>query len=329
MIRRNFYRFLTGKRLRDSFSQPTYVIRIFHPRGQYPRGKIALANALFWADEEIVFSVTHSKLWREHDDNAPSTEMDWLDPEELRFLGSIMFMEHDESPAIRLYPIYKHGPRLGVKHLDFSSAAVLDKLRRTVWIHVNHPPWYAHELGDCNRLRYSLIDPVQLNVGGHQSYWKGIGTDDYVMLRGINALMKADMLVCYHEFMEEAIVSAFIAMDASFQLILRALAKQGKKSPSAHDAALWLHEHFNEPMGLPRPTVEKYFEETYRQRIMTLHPASRLGDHPYAPVMADDFYLLRRDLRQILAYLASGSHDPNFLETVAKKQHRHGRPRSA
>ena len=328
MISRNLFRFLSGKRLRESYRQPTYVVRIFHPRGQYPRGKIALGDALFWADEEVVFSVTHSRLWREHDGDAPYTEMDWLDPEELRFLGSIMFMEQDNSPAVRLYPIYKHGPRLGVKHLNFSSEAVLDKLRRTIWIHINHPPWYARELEDCKRLRYSLISPGDLNLPGHRAYWDGIDTRDYVMLRGINALMKADMLVCYHEFMEEAIVSAFIAMDASFQLIVRALVKQGKKNPSAHDAALWLHEHFNEALDLPRPTVEKYFEQAYRQRIMTLHPSSRLGDHPYAPLMADDFSFLRRDLRQILAYLASGSHDPHYVETVAETLHRRGPTKS-
>ena len=317
----HFYRFRQGKRLRDNMRKPAYVLRLFHPRGQYPRCKVVQHDAIFWADEELVFSVTRSTPWRYFDSDAPYTEMDWLNPEELRFLGSILFTERRDWGSIRFYPVYKHGPILSPNKLDFTKPAVQDKLRRTVWIHAAHPSWpEADNLSDCLRLRYSLLDTDHFTIDRQPLYWNGINQRDYVLLRGISALIKSDMLSCYHEFIEEAVISVFIAMDASFQLILRQLRKDGKKNPGAKDAALWLFEHFDKPMGLPQPTVEKYFGELYDQRLMTMHPSSRLGDHPYAPVMVDDLFLLRDSLREILGYLATGTHGPDFHDAVAKRR---------
>jgi hypothetical protein len=318
MIKRNFFKFLEGKRLGKSFAERAYVVRFFHPRGRYPRGVIAHEDALFCADEELVFSATLSTPWRVYDANAPYTEMDWLDPEELQFLGSILFTERQEEPTTRFYPVYRCTGRLPHKRLDLSNPAVVDRLRRSALIYAMHPPWHARGLSECLRLRYSLIEPGLLNLDRQSLYRQSIGPRDYVMLRGISALMKADMLACYPEFIEEAIISLFIALDASFQLILRKLASSGKPNPNAHDAAIWLFENFNEPLGFARPTVEKYFEDFYEKRVMTLHPASnKFGDHAYAPLMADDFFDTRDWLREILGYLACGSHGPDFHEAVS------------
>lgn len=127
------------------------------------------------------------------------------------------------------------------------------------------------------------------------------------------------MLSRHHEFWEEAIISVYIALEVSFSLVLRRLELEGCPNPTARDAARWLHRHFDQYFGHKAPDATSgYFEEFYEQRIMTLHPASRFGDLPYAPIMHDDLSHLRRSLREILAYLALGVHSTDFYEDVRK-----------
>ena len=316
-MRRKLYSFLRGKRLRDSYRQKSYVVRVFHPRGQYPRTRILQRDGIFWADDEIVFSVTNSVPWSVHDKDAPYTEMDWLSLDELRFLGSIFLTERRHGAKIGFYPVYRYGPRIARKDLDLAKSSVADQIRESVWTQIRQPtPGVRNELKECCTLRYSLVDPIHFNLDRQPLYFAGISTSDYVMLRGISALIKSDMLSSYYEFFEEATVSAFIAMEASFRLIVRKLESEGMANPTAREAAQWVFEHFDRPMGMPQQGVERYFEEFYDQRVMTLHPASRFGDSPYAPVSADDYYHLRKALREILAYLAAASHGPDFYEEV-------------
>ena len=94
-------------------------------------------------------------------------------------------------------------------------------------------------------------------------YWAGISIDNYVLLQGIGALIKSDMLASHYEFPEEATVSAFIAMEASFQSIVRKLGMEGVSEPGARDAVRWLFEHFDKPLGFAEPVVERYFAEFY------------------------------------------------------------------
>lgn len=319
-MRRSFYKFKHGKRLQDSYQQRNYVVRIFHPRGIYPRIKLLQPNAIFWADDEIVFSVTHSIPWRAHDKDAPFTEMDWLDPDEIQFLGSILFSERRNDTHIRFYPIYGFGPKIDKKTLDLTNSKVAEEIRNSILIELHRPTpsFQGERLYECRTLRYSLIDPEIFNLDRQPIYWAGISTNDYLMLRGISALLKSDMLSSYYEFYEEATISAFISMEASFRLIVRKLEKMGITNPSAREAAQWVFENFDEPMGLARPAIDRYFEEFYDQRVMTLHPASRFGDNPYAPLMHDDYHHLRSSIREILAYLAAGTHGPDYYEDVRR-----------
>ncbi|MNU06565.1 hypothetical protein D3C72_2518020 [compost metagenome] len=61
---------------------------------------------------------------------------------------------------------------------------------------------------------------------------------------------------------------------------------------------------------------------------MTLHPANKHGDTPYAPIMHDDIPQLRRSLREIFAYLLLEEHGPDFhsdLQEYLEKTSRSGR----
>jgi hypothetical protein len=90
----------------------------------------------------------------------------------------------------------------------------------------------------------------------------------------------------------------------------------GIAEPTSADAARWLHTSFNEPFGHER--TERYFQDIYDQRIMTLHPVSRLGISLYAPLFHDDYTLLRRSIPAVFAYILTGHHSDEYLAAIAR-----------
>jgi hypothetical protein len=299
--------------------EPRFVVRLLHPRGCYPRTRIAQRNALFWADNELAFFVTWSKRWRPTEENAPYTEMDWLTPEEIRFLGSIFLCELWDEGHISFYPVPHYAPIINRTALDLRKSKVQDEIRWLIQREMYSPQFsYASpKVYECSTLRYTLADPDRLDLSRQSEFWRNISTTDYVLLRGLSSLFKSDMLSRYSEFFEEATIQCFVALEASFQMIVRTLKKEGVSQPNAKHAAEWLHKHFDSHLGFQLP-AERYFHEFYDQRVMTLHPSSRLGEFPYAPLMHDDYYHLRASLRSIFAYLVLGGHDKSFLEAAAK-----------
>jgi hypothetical protein len=114
------------------------------------------------------------------------------------------------------------------------------------------------------------------------------------------------MISRHHQFLEESINTLFISLEASFRLIIRILENRGVKNVTSGDAAAFIARPFNQE---PR---EKYFEEYYESRIMTMHPESRYGIFPHAPLWADDCYDLRDALQEVYAYLVAGYIDPKY-----------------
>lgn len=62
-----------------------------------------------------------------------------------------------------------------------------------------------------------------------------------------------------------------------------------------------------------RPPLDKYFKEHYENRIKTLHPESRFGIFPHAPLMVDEYYHLHGSMRDLYVYLLTGYVDPEYL----------------
>lgn len=296
-----------------------FVVRVFHPRGQYPRGRVALPEGLFWAEDDIVFCVTLTQRWSCVDEDSPYTEMDWLTIDELRFIGSILFCEIDDNRTLAFYPVHHYSPVIKRKNLDLTKHSTAEEIRDLVIRDIACPQFgsQAAVLQECLRWRYALVPNDEVDLSRQQQFWQGIKTDDYLLLRGLSALMKSDMLSRYSEFFEEATISCFIALEASFRMIIKRLKAEGIPDPNAKDGAEWVHKHFDSLLGLSQP-LERYFAEFYDQRVMTLHPSSRFGEFPYPPLMHDDYFHLRRSLRSIFAYLVSGDHDKGFRDAVER-----------
>ena len=61
-------------------------------------------------------------------------------------------------------------------------------------------------------------------------------------MRGLAALLRADMCWQHREIAEAAVIQLYIALDASFQMVLRLLREQGMPNPTAA-FGLWPAHH--------------------------------------------------------------------------------------
>jgi len=325
-------RFLTHEERANRVQTLEYRVMVFTPRGMYPQGTFHVPNGFFHADEEIAFSVILGESWRTLDPDVPFSEFDWATPQELRLIASLILCEVMDGPYVRLYPLVRFSPWLNARDLDLSSSVTVHQVRELLMDYAGQAPSIRNEfspLVSC-RSQYDLTEPKEFAMDRQREFWDALAAPNYVLVRGVYALMKSDMLSSHYEFSEEAVHALYIALDASFVMVIRQLKKQGVTNPTAHDAQVWVHQHFNAAFGLVAPeAADKYFGEFYEQRVMTFHPASRYGDLPFSPNMHDDIFYLRRWLREIFGYLLIGRHDPGHEDALRKHRESNLQPSSS
>lgn len=314
-------RFLTGEEKAHHKHHHSFEVTIFSSLGLYPEGTFHIPDGFFHADEEIVFSVAWSSSWEQLDQDLPYSELRTLSPDHLRLVAAIMFCEIRDGARLSLYPVPDQNLLLNRRRLDLRNPDVIQEIRALAiqelkFLKTPESRWDQR----CTLARpYELWPSKEFALERMESFWLNLNPIDYKIARGVHALMKADMLSTHREFWEEATVSCYVALDASFSYIKELLDEKGNANATAHDAALWLHENFNAAFGLPIPDASaKYFEDMYEQRVMTLHPASRFGEHPIAPMMYEDYMYLRRQLREIFAYFVAGKHGEDYYNDVAE-----------
>lgn len=319
---------LKRRRDPDDWRRARYSTILFDPRGAYPRGTFSTPTAMFHADNDIVFAATYGASWSASHEDLPYSEADWLEPEVVRLLGALMMTEQSpENLRCRFYPSPHSGFKFNEESLDLSDPKLAIAIKEAMLNTVNNRLWPKYVNAHMSALlgnEFHLFDADELSIECFKRYWEKIDPHNHVLMRGIQALVKSDMLAVYPEFSEEATIATFIAMDASHELVLRHLRANGIASPSSTDAGNWLYETFDEPMGAHGAAGFKYFEEFYAQRVQTVHPGSRFGDAPFAPVMADDYIHLREALPGVFGYLVLGEHSPFFWREVADRQAKSG-----
>lgn len=299
---------------------PRLRVMMFHPRGgSYPRGTFFCDDGFFHADVDLVFSVVRCSGWRSFDEAVSFSEFAWASPAQVRVLGALLFCQTFDGAWIRLYPVVGPELVLGTNELDLAelSTVLLIKERLLLSVKMNHlQQIIARVPVSMLSEPYDLLNE-DIEMDRFEPCYQRIDPANVVLMRGIQALVKSDMLGRHQEFGEESVIAAFISLDASFSLVQRKLKSEGVANPSAHDAARWLHRNFYEPFHHEPPgELEKYFEEFYERRISTLHPGSRFGDFPFSPTMWDDAIHLRSQLRQVFSFLACGAHFKDFEDAV-------------
>lgn len=124
----------------------------------------------------------------------------------------------------------------------------------------------------------------------------------HIILRGLGALIRADMLWSRLEFGEPATMMLHISLAATQELIFDMLRQEGNPNPSSKDASERLARAFGDD-----PRGDNYFQEYYADRNIIVHPRSCHGTYSYPPLAADDFYDLRPDLVAVYVWLITGS----------------------
>lgn len=295
-------------------------VRFFDSRGFYPKGKITLPSGFFFADESLAVLVTKGHSWQHYNEHCGFDEFGSPFPAEAAFMGSMILCENMDQPCVSFYllnsPIFQLDPQT-VDLTDIGSQDEILTLIRNPSAWPNRHPTNFHQR--LPQGPFELFDRDALDLQQHESTWERIRPQDFVLLRGLVALFKSDMLAHHREFGAEALMSLYVALECSFQLVLDQLKESGNRNPTASDAARWLHDIFDQHLNVKEPDpAYKYFQEFYEGRVVMFHPRSRFGDLPYAPNFWDDVIHLRRSLPAIFFYLVNRSHSKSFTESVAE-----------
>lgn len=276
------------------------IIRAYMPLGFYTTGSFYCNEACLEIDKDFVFSAAQFKAVELEDYHI---EREWLLPAEIRLLSSIALSVPDGFGKVIAYPC-PQGFKINNNDYDLTDNRTLlnfkelliDKLsskENQFWNTVHLPPALG---GSEYRFNENARDTERQKI-----LYNEIDTNDHLLIRGLGAFLKGDLLSAHHIFHTEACISLHIAMEASLQIILRRLSNT-MQNPSIEDASRYLGEAFQN-----KYVPIKYFEDYYEDRISTIHPSSRIGTFPDAPLAADDFYDLSEQLRGVFDFLITGN----------------------
>jgi len=305
----------------------THYARILSPRGAYPADSIFFDDAAYLSDSELAFSVAkYTKHTRGGDEDSYS-EVQWLNPTETKLYGSLMLAVDRDESYVAFYP-YPYTVPIVCPSTISDKKWLLQSVKtelseKLIEEDIIHP---GYTVPARNSYKYATDIAMPPMVGGPEydfrsngidyelakNLYKNISINDSLVIRGLCTLVKAAMLRSHYQFLEEAIYSLFISMEVSFRLVLRELKNRGINNPTSKDAMTFIHDAFYD---IHR--VDKYFEEYYEGRVMSFHPESRLGTHPHAPLMADDYSFLFNDMLEVYTYLICGYVHPKHKEKIS------------
>jgi hypothetical protein len=232
------------------------------------------------------------------------TEVETLSAFEVRVLGAVLISRTRDSGAFEIYPTSVEYRTADV-NLDLSNREPLKgltaKLKRRLVETSDYHDWVVHHPPCIGGRSYRINRHATLNRDRFRNLVSAIDVNNHLLIRGLGALIKAGMLSCHAEFAEHACIALWIALDASFQLFRREMEANGHHNPSAVDVGNYL-----ESLQGFEPSGERYFADFYTERVKTIHPGSKFGVYPAAPLAADEYRLLRDGLVPTYEYLILG-----------------------
>jgi hypothetical protein len=302
-----------------NINKGTHRVRLLLPEGMYPKKSILFEDSALYISDDICFSIAPNTIDEVSDDYY--SEVEWATIPELRLYAATMLSVDREISYISLYP-FNRSHFIDDPKLKITETTLL-KIRTSLIEKINLPGRWSEKYQFMIQTGYEFFRNVKSPTAcGGDTYTlreEGMQTDllrqiyinfdvkDYLMIRGVSTLIRSAMLA-RDGFTEEAAILAFISLDASFNIILRRLKVGGMKNPSSEDAMQYIAETFkSEEEG-------KYFEYYHEQRIKTVHPESRFGVFPHAPLFADDYIHLFDNLLELYAFFICGNVNPKYIE---------------
>jgi hypothetical protein len=222
-------------------------------------------------------------------------ELEFLALEEKRFLAGIALAAHPDNGMAYTYPLHGH------VDVDFEldDDAVIEAAQQLAARPSEHY-WRTRGVPPpaCGGPTY-LWREAGVNVDKVLNVVSATPLNDHLLMRGLGALLQADMCSQHREIEGVAVLPLYVALEVSFQIVLRLLREQGVSDPTALDAgALVDAEVFNHRHG-----ADNYFGDFYEDRIKTMHPSSRFGVFAVPPLHFDDYFFLRHALVEVYHWL--------------------------
>lgn len=220
-------------------------IRLLSPLlSDYPLGEFRNPLASIVITPDLMLMVTSFENIETPEDHYSETE--FLSPFEVRLLSAVLLSWDTESGMCGFYPtmVELQRPHVG---LDLSDPTVLDRLvdefrtflaDEVPFLELHRPPCvggWAYRFNEYATLRYQQQAQI----------FDSIDFRDHLTIRGLGALMKANMVGSLCELLGSACMSLWIAMEASLRMILRELKESGNPNPTPKDAGRFLDDAFN------------------------------------------------------------------------------------
>lgn len=292
------------------------LVRPFANLGVYPSSTFVTDDAVFYVDEEIIFSAVQAEAttWpvEYHSD------WEWVNEYELRLYTSIILPTARSGPVVNIYPLSILSIFEASDFAELTSVGVLPHLADRVIAGIRQGLSDAGDrsgIGSFLRRNLGILPPEFSGVGyeawppgsfslelANQVY-DNFDVTDALLLRGMSSLLRSHMLWCQYELFEESYLNLYVALDASMYLIARHMKRKGfDVSNIASDTGSYIDKVFNGRSVSTR----KYFEDYYEDRIRLVHPSSRFGTAPYSELGRSYYSMLWKDLREVYLYLLTG-----------------------
>lgn len=276
--------------------------------GSYPEPDIRIGRDLLLRSGHTLFLCTKNRavknFFGKSGPDQPAFELDNWTIQEVRFLAAL-YIGNGESSAVRLYPlpIFRD---LDVKSVDavVENGTLLKPLLTSA---ATEDYFMAgnHGLLPHRWDEYETFEWEDRRLEQAMAFYRAFDVDDPLLVRGLHALLKSEMLFKHFQFRDASLASSHIALDAAFSMILRRLKAMGAKNPHSLDAQAYVDELY----GVPH-TKRHFFEDYHADRVRNFHTDSKYGAEPIPSFSIDDIWHLNADLKGLFYRLVTGElHD--------------------
>ena len=285
----------------------SYAVRVLSRDGQYPSTPLIIdnvgvlaADGVVWSavrlsDVGVKYSVTSNRL------GAPSGEISWLLPEEIRFFAAVSLAEAHPRRSGRVRIVTRdlsrelelEEPITPALLLERSRGVALETFRRLEQLRDEDSYVLNEPDSGCpaERLRRDYTARTRKLL-------ERMDVNDALLHRGLYKFLMATELRRHPKFLEESMLAALISREAALELLRRKLSAAAGQRLRYEDVLYHIADTF--PTGEPFAGV---LESDWDARLAIAHPVSIHGEHWSPPVEAGECMEALHSLTYLYRYL--------------------------
>lgn len=201
----------------------------------------------------------------------PAFELDNWTIHEVAFFAALLLGNGPHS-IFRAYPM----PIFSDMALDDPEQLIEDAqpLQQTIKKMATDVHWMRGNAGivPSSFEQYQLIELTDDCFERIAKVWSEIDINNPVLIRGLHAILKSNILSNHFQFLDSALSMSHVALDALFELVRERLSSAGMPNSTSKDAQAFVEDLH----GWPR-SGRKFFEDYYSDRVRNFHTNSKHG----------------------------------------------------